>query len=86
MGSPIYSHFDNPVQDCSPNVKSRQTKVTNTAKACCAAGKHLCFKVHFVRSVLSFAPSSDKFRRLHGNTSSEFVLYSPYKGHTVFFT
>eukprot|EP00977_Amphora_coffeiformis_P021787 scaffold9921_cov99-Amphora_coffeaeformis.AAC.1 len=27
MGSPIYSHFDNPVQDYSPNKKSRQTKV-----------------------------------------------------------
>eukprot|EP00977_Amphora_coffeiformis_P005205 scaffold1116_cov104-Amphora_coffeaeformis.AAC.2 len=27
MGSPIYSHFDNPVQDYSPNEKSRQTKV-----------------------------------------------------------
>eukprot|EP00977_Amphora_coffeiformis_P023799 scaffold14328_cov98-Amphora_coffeaeformis.AAC.1 len=26
MGSPIYSHFDNPVQDYSPNKKSRQTK------------------------------------------------------------
>eukprot|EP00977_Amphora_coffeiformis_P024066 scaffold15004_cov235-Amphora_coffeaeformis.AAC.1 len=27
MGSPIYSHFDNPVQDYSPKEKSRQTKV-----------------------------------------------------------
>eukprot|EP00977_Amphora_coffeiformis_P011058 scaffold2645_cov139-Amphora_coffeaeformis.AAC.1 len=26
MGSPIYSHFDNPVQDYSPKEKSRQTK------------------------------------------------------------
>eukprot|EP00977_Amphora_coffeiformis_P024504 scaffold16058_cov171-Amphora_coffeaeformis.AAC.1 len=27
MGSSIYSHIDNPVQDYSPNKKSRQTKV-----------------------------------------------------------
>eukprot|EP00977_Amphora_coffeiformis_P023750 scaffold14167_cov107-Amphora_coffeaeformis.AAC.1 len=27
MGSPIYSHFDNPVQDYSPKEKSRQTKI-----------------------------------------------------------
>eukprot|EP00977_Amphora_coffeiformis_P014127 scaffold3867_cov180-Amphora_coffeaeformis.AAC.2 len=29
MGSSIYSHFDNPVQDYSPNEKSRQTKFTH---------------------------------------------------------
>eukprot|EP00977_Amphora_coffeiformis_P012031 scaffold2973_cov166-Amphora_coffeaeformis.AAC.2 len=52
MGSPIYSHFDNPVQDYSPNKKSRQTKAVEELIGI------LAYKVFFEEILLMDLPGS----------------------------